>query len=47
MTTQHPDKARMKHRRRDRTASLAMVGGVAGTVIFPLVGTVVGATILG
>ena len=47
MTTQHPEKERMKYRRRDRTASLAMVGGVAGTFVFPVVGTVLGATILG
>ena len=47
MNTQHPAKERMKHHRRDRTASLAMVGGVAGTFVFPVVGTVVGATILG
>ena len=47
MNTQYPAKARMKHHRRDRTASLATVGGVAGTFIFPVVGTVLGATILG
>mmetsp|Transcript_8726 Transcript_8726/g.9294 ORF Transcript_8726/g.9294 Transcript_8726/m.9294 type:complete len:197 (-) Transcript_8726:72-662(-) len=43
----HPEKDRMKSNRRDKTASFGIVGGVAGTFLFPVVGTVAGATIVG
>jgi len=43
----HPEKAAMKRRRRDKTATYGMVGAGVGTLILPVVGTVVGGFLSG
>jgi len=43
----HPEKAAMKRRRRDKTATYGMVGAGVGTMILPVVGTVVGGFLSG
>jgi hypothetical protein len=43
----HPQKETMKRHRRDKTATFGMVGAGVGTLILPVVGTVVGGVLSG
>jgi len=46
-TEVHPERAAMKRHRRDKTATYGMVGAGVGTLILPVVGTVVGGFLSG
>ena len=46
-TQRHPETKRMKRNRRDKTATYGVGGAVVGTMIFPVVGTIVGGAISG
>jgi len=46
-STVHPEKEAMKRHRRDKTATFGMVGASVGTLILPVVGTVVGGVLIG
>jgi len=43
----HPQKETMKRHRRDKTATLGMVGAGVGTLVLPVVGTIVGGVLTG